>query len=226
VMSAVDVLTSAAAIRSRLVDTLRRDLIGPGPKDADLGHERLKNNPSRWYLAGFIAPALEGIPEIDLRLVFLSRFGLRGVSPKIVPHFRCGKTRSEIDAESAKFRGSFRQRCRNFGIRLGSCEAQGQASAALRAREIGYCGIASGVVDRGFATPTPLRSIRIPPRFFGPPCAFRHPPPSMRTPPRFLGGRRVSIYLLFSGLTTKNAKALQAAKCFEPSPRMTSLHLS
>jgi hypothetical protein len=103
---------------------------------------------------------------------------------------------------------------------------QGQASAAVRAREIGYCGIASGVVDRGFATPTPLRSIRIPPRFFGPPCAFRHPPPSMRTPPRFLGGRRVSIYLLFSGLTTKNAKALQAAKCFEPSPRMTSLHLS
>jgi hypothetical protein len=62
-MSAAPVPTSAAAIRSRLVDTLRRDLIGPGPQDADLEHERLKNNPSRWYLAGFLAPALDGIAE-------------------------------------------------------------------------------------------------------------------------------------------------------------------
>src|SRR5712671_2411305 len=55
--------TTAAAIRGRLVDTLRRDLIGPGPDDADLADERLRNNPSRWYLAGFLAPALDGIPE-------------------------------------------------------------------------------------------------------------------------------------------------------------------
>ena len=60
-MPAAPVPTSAAAIRGRLVDTLRRDLIGPGPQDADLAHERLKNNPSRWYLAGFLAPALDGI---------------------------------------------------------------------------------------------------------------------------------------------------------------------
>ena len=31
--------TSATAIRGRLVDTLRRDLIGPGPDDADLANE-------------------------------------------------------------------------------------------------------------------------------------------------------------------------------------------
>ena len=62
-MPATSAPTSAAAIRSRLVDTLRRDLIGPGPQDADLAHERLKNNPSRWYLAGFLAPALDGIAE-------------------------------------------------------------------------------------------------------------------------------------------------------------------
>jgi hypothetical protein len=55
--------TSAAAIRGRLVDTLRRDLIGPLPRDIDLAGERLKENPSRWYLAGFLAPALDGIPE-------------------------------------------------------------------------------------------------------------------------------------------------------------------
>lgn len=54
---------SAADVRARIVNTLRRDLIGPGPDDADLARERLKDNPSRWYLAGFLAPALGGIPE-------------------------------------------------------------------------------------------------------------------------------------------------------------------
>src|SRR6202795_4104890 len=62
-MPASPVPTSATAIRGRLVDTLRRDLIGPAPADADLARERLKDNPSRWYLAGFLAPALDGIPE-------------------------------------------------------------------------------------------------------------------------------------------------------------------
>jgi hypothetical protein len=54
--------TSATTIRSRIVDTLRRDLIGPGPEDADLADEllKVKENPSRWYLAGFLAPALDG----------------------------------------------------------------------------------------------------------------------------------------------------------------------
>jgi hypothetical protein len=54
---------SAAEIRGRLVDALRRDLIGPGPQDADLADERLKENPSRWYLAGFLAPALDGATD-------------------------------------------------------------------------------------------------------------------------------------------------------------------
>jgi hypothetical protein len=48
---------SAEQVRARLVDVLRRDLIGPGPQDADIARERLKENPSRWYLAGYIAPA-------------------------------------------------------------------------------------------------------------------------------------------------------------------------
>lgn len=38
----------AVDVRARLVDTFRRDLIGPGPQDADLEHEVLKENPSRW----------------------------------------------------------------------------------------------------------------------------------------------------------------------------------
>jgi hypothetical protein len=45
-----------AEVRVRLVDILRRDLVGPGLQDADLARERLAENPSRWYLTGFIAP--------------------------------------------------------------------------------------------------------------------------------------------------------------------------
>ena len=55
----------AASVRARLVETLRRDLIGPGPGDADLRDERLKENPSRWYLAGYLAPAPDGAGEED-----------------------------------------------------------------------------------------------------------------------------------------------------------------
>jgi hypothetical protein len=62
-MPSAPATTSPVEIRRRLVDTLRRDLIGPGPGDADLSKERLKNNPSRWYLAGFLAPALDGIAD-------------------------------------------------------------------------------------------------------------------------------------------------------------------
>lgn len=55
---------SPTAVRGRLVETLRRDLIGPDPRDADLAEETLKDNPSRWYLTGFLAPApVEGADD-------------------------------------------------------------------------------------------------------------------------------------------------------------------
>ncbi len=44
-------------VRSSIVETFRRDLVGPAPQDADLARERLSENPSRWYLTGFLAPA-------------------------------------------------------------------------------------------------------------------------------------------------------------------------
>ena len=44
-------------VRSSIVTAFRRDLIGPGPQDADLAKERLDVSPSRWYLAGFLGPA-------------------------------------------------------------------------------------------------------------------------------------------------------------------------
>jgi hypothetical protein len=44
-------------VRSSIVTAFRRDLVGPGPQDLDLAKERLNESPSRWYLAGFLAPA-------------------------------------------------------------------------------------------------------------------------------------------------------------------------
>ncbi len=46
-------------VRARLVETLRRDLVGPGPQDADLARERLKEKPSGWYVTGYLAPVPE-----------------------------------------------------------------------------------------------------------------------------------------------------------------------
>ena len=45
-------------VREKLVDLMRRDLIGPGPdRDHDLAEERLSGtNPSAWYLSGFLTP--------------------------------------------------------------------------------------------------------------------------------------------------------------------------
>jgi hypothetical protein len=54
----------SADVRSSIVEMFRRDLVGPGPgpNDIDLAHERLNEAPSRWYLTGFIAPALAPPP--------------------------------------------------------------------------------------------------------------------------------------------------------------------
>lgn len=49
--------TTAEQVRGRIVAMLRRDLIGPGPQDPDLARELLTENPARWYLTGFLAPA-------------------------------------------------------------------------------------------------------------------------------------------------------------------------
>jgi len=57
-------MTTSAKVRERLVETLRRDLVGPGAQDADLARERLSENPSRWYLTGFLAPAFDA-PESE-----------------------------------------------------------------------------------------------------------------------------------------------------------------
>ena len=49
-------MTTSADIRSDLVDTLRRDLIGPLPSDTALANEILPSRPSRWYLTGWLVP--------------------------------------------------------------------------------------------------------------------------------------------------------------------------
>src|SRR5262245_280001 len=50
-------MTRPIDIRSHLVDLFGRDLVGPAPQDTDLARARLNENPSRWYLTGFLAPA-------------------------------------------------------------------------------------------------------------------------------------------------------------------------
>jgi hypothetical protein len=58
-------MTRPVEVRARLVDILRRDLVGPGPQDEDLARERLSENPSRWYLTGFIAPKEDEVEADD-----------------------------------------------------------------------------------------------------------------------------------------------------------------
>lgn len=62
-VAATPALLTAEAVRQRIVEKLRRDLIGPGQQDADIAREVLPENPSRWYLTGFLAPAPNG--ELD-----------------------------------------------------------------------------------------------------------------------------------------------------------------
>src|SRR5258708_748318 len=51
-------------VRSSIVDTFRRDLVGPGPQDVDLAKERLSDTtPSRWYLTVFLAPAEDPLAQ-------------------------------------------------------------------------------------------------------------------------------------------------------------------
>jgi hypothetical protein len=59
-------MTASAEVRPRLVDLLRRDLIGPhSDLDPDLARERLPERPSRWYVGGFIVPAYDGRAPVD-----------------------------------------------------------------------------------------------------------------------------------------------------------------
>ena len=66
---------TSEAVRSRLLHTLRRDLVGPGPDDPDLSRELLSERPSRWYLTGFIAPEEGVVPPGDDRSAELDLLG-------------------------------------------------------------------------------------------------------------------------------------------------------
>lgn len=54
----------ASAVRSHLVDTLQRDLVGPAlGRDQDIQHEVLPARPSRWYLTGYLIPRGAPAPQ-------------------------------------------------------------------------------------------------------------------------------------------------------------------
>ncbi|BDA75948.1 Helicase-like (plasmid) [Calothrix sp. PCC 7716] len=48
--------TTPAEVRSRLIDALQLDLVGPTPDDVEHAHEVLPQAPSMWYLTGFLVP--------------------------------------------------------------------------------------------------------------------------------------------------------------------------
>jgi len=50
-------------VRASIVEKFRRDLVGPDAQDADLARERLNENPSRWYLTGFLAPVEDPLTQ-------------------------------------------------------------------------------------------------------------------------------------------------------------------
>jgi hypothetical protein len=54
-------MTSSKDVRTQLVHTLRRDLVGALPDETDIARELLPERPSRWYLTGFIAPIEDAI---------------------------------------------------------------------------------------------------------------------------------------------------------------------
>lgn len=52
-------MTTAAQVRSQLIDALRLDVVGPRPGEpahARYAEEVLPTSPSNWYLTGFLVP--------------------------------------------------------------------------------------------------------------------------------------------------------------------------
>jgi hypothetical protein len=84
-------MTTSVEIRTKLVDSFRRDLVGPHPgKDADLARERLNESPSRWYLTGFLAPTDDPL-------------SLKGVAADVDPSIQ---EEMEIDVEEPDVDGA------------------------------------------------------------------------------------------------------------------------
>lgn len=71
-MAALPKAGSAVEVRERLLDLMRRDLVGPHPDfDADLEREILDGTgPSTWYLTGFLAPRRKDSRERRAAAVF------------------------------------------------------------------------------------------------------------------------------------------------------------
>jgi hypothetical protein len=62
-------------VRARLVETLRRDLIGRGPQDMDLAGERHREKSSGLYVTGYLAPVPEPSGPSAQALVGVRRTG-------------------------------------------------------------------------------------------------------------------------------------------------------
>ncbi len=82
-LKTASVTTSSAEVRSRLVEALRLDLVGPCPDEAaHQAYEReiLPQTPSQWYLTGFLVPSdtklpYKSDPDADETLDLLDEIG-------------------------------------------------------------------------------------------------------------------------------------------------------
>jgi hypothetical protein len=63
--------TSAVDVRTRLLEMLRRDLVGPHPDlDSDLSREVFSGtSPSTWYLTGYLGPRRQGFKDPRIKAV-------------------------------------------------------------------------------------------------------------------------------------------------------------
>src|SRR5258708_39163049 len=63
--------TSAVDVRTRLLEMLRRDLVGPHPDlDSDLSREVFSGaSPSTWYLTGYLGPRRQGFEDQRIKAV-------------------------------------------------------------------------------------------------------------------------------------------------------------
>jgi hypothetical protein len=70
-LSALPKPGSSESVRERLLELLRRDLVGPHPDfDGDLEREVLKGiSPSNWYLTGYLGPRRSSVAERSIKVV-------------------------------------------------------------------------------------------------------------------------------------------------------------
>ena len=62
---AISPLSTSIEVRSKLVETIELDLVGPR-NDHAYAHELLPQSPQRWYLSGYLVPQGADVLQKDI----------------------------------------------------------------------------------------------------------------------------------------------------------------